>query len=517
MDANELYERANELRKEKKFDEALELVEELKKMNSPTRAYLMEIAILADKNSHVKVITAIKKILPYLKVSDPTMRALASDILDILGHSQLELGLHEEAFESLKFAAQLATKNSWIRHRWGALIFCANHLENFAVDDFRVLYSSLKKCFTEIKLFPKKNYAHEKIRVGFLSADFNLHVAMLWSWALVAGLDKKRFETYLYSAGTKSDVVSNYLHEDANTWRDISELTNEQAAHLIHDDEIDILFDLSGQTKNTRIEIAVYRPASVQISGIGYVNSTGLDAVDYFLTDVHCAGNPDYFPEKLLPLSRTHFCYAPTTNYIPAEEPPCVRNNFVTFGSFNKWNKITPTIFRTWKKILDAVPNSRLLLKNKVFESDDEKNFAVKRLESFGFDVGRVIFRPFSKEHMREYNYMDIALDTFPYTGGITTCEALYMGVPVVSLYGDRHGSRVGLGILTNVGLEDFAVDNLDDYIARAVMLANDRGLLRLLKKKLRRMVEKSPLMDAPSYIREVQDVFVKILDDAHK
>ena len=518
MDAEELFRQANKLHKEKKFAEALELIKEVKRLSPMSLGtYVLELSVFADMKRHVKVIGAIQKILPHIKAADPEARELVADILDMLGHEQMELGLNDMALTNLKLSAQLSSKNSRTKYRFSSVIFCANHVENFSAEDFNILYASFKKCFADVKPFPKKFYRHERIRVGFISADLYFHVAMVWGWALVAGLDKNRFATYFYSAGKRSDKVGEYLHEHADGWRDISGLTDEQAAQLIRDDEIDIFFDLAGYTKDNRIEIAAYRPAPVQISGVGYMNSTGLNDVDYFLTDVHCAGDPKYFTEKLLILPQTHICYAPVTNYKPAEEPPCVKNNFVTFGSFNKWNKITPTIFRTWKKILDAVPNSRLILKNKILTTDDERNFAVEQLKNFGFDVERVELRPFSKEHMREYNDIDIALDTFPYTGGVTTCEALYMGVPLVSLYGDRHGSRFGLSILANVGLEDLAVDNTDAYIARAVMLANDWELLRLLRKNLRGMLKNSPLMDAKTYIRNVQEAFVKILDDARK
>jgi len=518
INVKELYEKAYGLYEAKKFDEALDIVEELKRIDPKFKAtYLLEILLLDELNHRVKLIAAIEKILPHIKISDPKGRETAADLFDTLGHAQQELAMPEAALKNIKFAAQLTSKNDWTQHRWGAAIFCSNHVENFSVEDSRILYASLKKCFADITPFPQKFYAHKKIRVGFLSADFILHVAMVWSWALLIGLNKNYFETYLYSAGKKSDVITGYLRDNADGWRDISDLTDKQAAQMIRDDEIDILFDLSGYTKNSRIEIAVYRPATVQISGIGYMNSTGLDAMDYFLTDEYCAGNPDYFTEKFLIMPNSHICYVPTTDLAPAAEPPCVKNGYVTFGTFNKFSKITDSILRAWKKILDAVPNSRLLLKNKMLETEDEKNFVRERLKNFGFDLARVELRPFSKDHLPEYADMDIALDTFPYTGGVTTCEALYMGVPVVSLYGDRHGTRFGLSILANVGLGGLVADSYDAYVKIAVELAADKDSLVVMRKELRGMVKNSPLMDAKNYIRDMETAFVKILDAARK
>ena len=187
----------------------------------------------------------------------------------------------------------------------------------------------------------------------------------------------------------------------------------------------------------------------------------------------------------------------------------------MTFGSFNNFAKVTDSILIAWKKILDAVPNSRLILKHKIFNTSDEKNFVDQRLKSFGFDLARVEMRGFSIiNHLIEYGDIDIALDTFPYTGGVTTCEALYMGVPVISLYGARHGTRFGLSILKNIGLDELAVDSYADYINRAVALSGDWELLTILRKNLRLMMKNSPLMNSESYLRDIQGAFFKILND---
>ena len=166
---------------------------------------------------------------------------------------------------------------------------------------------------------------------------------------------------------------------------------------------------------------------------------------------------------------------------------------------------------------MDAVPLSRLLLKNTLISTEDGKEFIADRLKNFGFDLARIEMRTYSKTWLVEYKDVDIALDTFPYVGGVTTCEALYMGVPVVSLYGNRHGTRFGLSILKNVGLEELAVDSYEDYINRAVMLAGDWELLAILRKNLRIMMKKSPLMDAKNYLREIEEAFIKILNDERR
>lgn len=169
------------------------------------------------------------------------------------------------------------------------------------------------------------------------------------------------------------------------------------------------------------------------------------------------------------------------------------------------------------EKILDAVPNSRILIKDSLYGIDGGKEFVGKRLKRFGFDLKRVELRGFSKKHPLDYNDMDIALDTFPYTGVTTTVEALLMNVPVVSLYGDRHATRCGLSILKNIGLDELAVASYDDYVKRAVMLAGDWELLAILRKNLRTMLKKSPLMDYAGYVREIEHAFIEVLNIARE
>ena len=509
-----VYSAAQEQLEKKNYDAVFKILDEIKRRNPKFRsAYYLEAQTWASLGNFVKEYYALEKILPLINFSAPEEKNFAADVLSHLGEACAELRLLDEAKKFYTLTTKILSPPK-TEQAVTALIFRENLREDSTLESFRALYDEYKKILTDIKPFPKKFYAHKKIRVGFLSGNFYAHVVVQWSRSLLTGLDKNFFATYFYSARKKKDFVTEKLRASADGWRDIFDLTDEDAAKLIRADEIDILFDLDGYTQNNRLRAAAYHPASVQLSGIGYVNSTGLDCFDYFLSDETCAGDENFFTEKVLKLPHSHFCYEPTTKFEPADFPPCVKNNFVTFGSFNQFQKITDSILRAWKKILDAVPDSRLLLKTKIFNTEDGKKFVGGRLKSFGFDLGRVEMRGFSSDWLAQYADVDIALDTFPYTGGVTTCEALYMGVPVVSLFGQRHGSRFGLSILKNIGLEELAVNSFDEYIARAVMLANDWELLTLLRKNLRPMMKNSPLMDSENYLREIQSAFVKILDE---
>lgn len=515
MDIIEKYAAALAQYKEKNFDAALKILEEVK-LAAPQwkKPLLLEAYILRDQGKTAELFLFAQKILSLFDTSKSEDKYFLPDVLNLLGMASSKLAMPESATELLCLAGKTSVNDYEARGDLSNAILSANASEKFSADDFKKLYVEYKKYLSDIVPYPKRFYKHKKIRVGFMSADFFAHPVMKWAWALIFKLDKNFFETYCYNSGKNFDDVTEHVKATVENWRDISTLEDAQAAELIRNDEIDILFDMSGHTAGNRLRVAAYRPATVQISGVGYMNSTGLDCFDYFLSDEICAGDENYFTEKLIRLSHSHICFEVSIS-VDVSPPPCLKKNFITFGSFNQFSKMTDSMLTAWKKIMDAVPNSRLILKNKTLETEDGRDFVGNRLKCFGIDVARVEMYGFTADYFMKYNDVDIALDTFPYTGGVTTCEALYMGVPVISLYGERHGTRFGLSILKNIGLEELAVNSYDEYINRAVALASDWELLTILRKNLRGMMKKSPLMDSANYIREVEGAFIKIMNDA--
>ena len=511
MDLWETYVAAFDAYKAKNFDTALELVDTIKK-SAPDfkKIYMLEAWIYSEQNDSLRAFLVLERLVPQFDAWSPDEKPLLAQSLNHMGLLCDRLALSEEALKFFHLAAKTYDDKNFALKSMSNVIYIANTLENFSAADFAALYAEYKNFFTDVVPYPKKFYSHDKIRVGFVSSDFCGHPVMNWGLALVTGLDKNFFETHFYSASHLADFITEKIRATADGWHDITDLTDAQAAELMRGDEIDILFDLNGHTKGNRLGAAMYRPATVQMSGIGYINSTGLDCFDYFLSDVHCAGDTDFFVEKLIRLPHSHFCYTP----LKVETIAPAAKDFVTFGCFNQFSKVTDTILSAWAKILDAVPSSRLLLKHKIFDTENGRQFVSSRLGNLGIDISRVDMRGFTTNHLRDYNDVDIALDTCPYVGGVTTCEALYMGVPVISLYGSRHGTRFGLSMLKNIGLDELAVDNIDDYISRAVMLASDRELLNILRKNLRGMMERSPLMDTTSYVHDVQEALIKILHE---
>lgn len=507
-----IYAAALDAYKAKNFEVALEKICHVKNF-APNwaKVYLLESCVFSEQN---KIVSALESLTnAFSRRGDDNF--LSAEIFSRLGSAYRDICETDLAVESFLESARLEENFSKKRAELSNAIFAANDSENFSAQDFQNLYAEYRKTFSDVKPFDKKIFRHEKIRVGYLSADFRTHPAANFIWALLKFHDRKKFSVYCYNSSKWFDEITAQFKNFSDVWRDVEGIDDAATAKIIHDDEIDILFELGGHTANNRLAVLAYRPARVQISGIGYMNSTGLNCADYFLTDKFCAEDlaswKKFFVEKPLILPRSHFGYAPLKNFPEVSNAPCIRKNFVTFGSFNNFSKVTRTMLETWRKILQRVPKSRLILKHKIFDGAEGCDFVRNLLSEMNFDLRRIELREFTKNYLEEYNEIDIALDTFPYAGGATTCEALYMGVPVISLYGGRHGTRFGYSILNNVGVGELATKNLDEYISRAVALAEDFLTLSTLRKNLRRIMKKSPLMDWRGYVHDVEEKFFEI------
>lgn len=369
-------------------------------------------------------------------------------------------------------------------------------------------------------LLEAKPYLHEgvrklpqkKLRIGYLSPDFREHAVANFVAPLLKNFDGSQFMVYCYSTGRR-DEVTKRLQSGHVTWRDLRGRNPRTAARLISEDNIDILVDLSGHTQNSTLPITALRPAPVQMAGIGYMNTTGLAAVDYFLSDEICLPTGDDhaaagFTERILRLPHSHLCYAPDqVKEMPpaATEAAVLRNGYVTFGCFNNFAKATDELLLLWRGILEQVRGSRLVIKSKICSVPSGRKLVQQRLAKLNFELGRVDLRPYSPDYLEQYNDIDIALDTMPYNGGATTCEAMYMGVPVITVRGRTHGSRFGASLLVNAGVEELVVENDINYVRRAVQLGNSPQLIGAYHSGLRANLLKSPLMDAKGYMHELE------------
>ena len=357
-----------------------------------------------------------------------------------------------------------------------------------------------------------------KLRIGYISPDFREHAVAYFLPPLLRHFDGSRFMVFCYATG-RSDAVTDRFRTRRVTWRDLRGRPPRTAARLIAEDKIDILVDLSGHSQDNALPIMAYRPAPVQVSGIGYTNTTGLHVIDYFLSDEVCIPKGDAaaeagFTEQVLRLSHSHLCYAPEEIRTMPEtgyEAPVRKNGYVTFGSFNNFAKITDETLLLWRGILESVQGAKLIIKGKIASIDSGLHFAKMRLSMLNYDLSRVEFRPFSPDYLEQYRDIDIALDTTPYNGGLTTCEALYMGVPVIALRGRTHGARFGASILTNAGVRELVAENDINYVRRAVQLAESPKLIDAYHAGLRTNMKRAPLMDVQGYMNELEVAYQEI------
>lgn len=252
------------------------------------------------------------------------------------------------------------------------------------------------------------------------------------------------------------------------------------------------------------------------MTGLGYTATSGLRAVDYFLTDAVCdpvGGTSErYFTEKLIRLP-SQFVYVPRAGLPAAAETPARSRGYITFGVFNQYRKYTDAMLTVWREIMERVPTARLLIKSQVFFSSAMTETARARMKQLGFDPRRVALEPATTDYMQRYLDVDIALDTYPWPGGGTTCDALYMGVPVVTMYGARRSTRFSYALLAHIGRTDLAVQTPADYIERAVSLAGDLAALDALHRGLRGRMETSPVMDQEGYMRALEQAYHSVSD----
>ena len=346
------------------------------------------------------------------------------------------------------------------------------------------------------------------LRVGFISGDFRTHSVAHFIEPILSARDRNAFTYVLYSNLELRDDVTERLRTSADDWRDIWQLNDDALIEQIRADRIDILVDLSGHTAYNRLAVFARRAAPVQISYLGYPNSTGLKTMDHRITDavtdppliadaLHC--------ERLLHLPGSQWCFRPFGMQTPPGPLPALAAGFVTFGSFNNLIKASDTLLRCWVQILAKLPNSHLRLTR--IRSPQRAAEIVRLFEASGVSADRIECVAYEADppHGSQFAGVDIALDNYPYNGVTTTCESLYVGVPVVSLHGRTGVSRSGLTLLASLGLAELAAPTPEKYVEIAVALAVDAPRLEQLRASLRARFEQSPLRDEERFAAEFE------------
>ncbi|MDQ2101731.1 O-linked N-acetylglucosamine transferase, SPINDLY family protein [Azospirillum isscasi] len=366
----------------------------------------------------------------------------------------------------------------------------------------------------QAKRFANDRSPGRRLRVGYVSPDFRAHACAHFIEPLLRGHDRAAVEVIGYDMSRRHDAVTDRMKALADGWRPLAGLDDSAAAALIERDRIDVLVDLAGHTAGGRPLIFAHKPAPVQVAWLGYPDTTGMPAVDARLSDgvADPPGATDgWHAERLIRLPTGFLAYQPLPGIDALPVPPALADGFVTFGSFNNAAKVTPEVVRVWSAILKRVPSARLLLKSGAFADPPTRARYVRRFADHGIAPDRIDLRPHLPEvedHLRAYDRIDIALDPFPYTGTTTTCEALWMGVPVITLAGRHHVSRVGASLLTRCGLPGLIATDEAGYVETAAALARDPARLAALRRGLRGMMERSPLLDHRGFAAAVEAAY---------
>lgn len=365
----------------------------------------------------------------------------------------------------------------------------------------------------------KESSGTRPLRIGYVSPDFRIHAVVFFIQPVLASHDGNNFRVYCYSNVEKPDKITRQLREHPVIWRDIYGMEDEEALRLIREDGIDILVDLAGHSAHNRLTLFALKPSPIQVTWLGYPDTTGLRAMDYRITDA--ISDPsglteEFHTEELLRLPDSFLCYRPGGDFPEQGPSPCASNGYITFGAFNNFAKVTPEMMELWTRILRGVPTARLILKGGGMSQEGIR----KRTKDFfvraGIDPERIEVlgrAPSVVSHLEVYNRVDISLDTYPYNGTTTTFESLWLGVPVVSLAGMSHVSRVGASILTTAGLSDLVAYSDEEYVEKAVRLARDTRRVEELRSTMRDKISSSPLMDSERFTRNLEKAFKNIWD----
>ncbi len=352
-----------------------------------------------------------------------------------------------------------------------------------------------------------------KLRIGYVSMDLGRHPVGYMSHSVLTRHDADQFEVYYYSGRAVEDDITKLYRSKATQWRETLGVSDTDLAQMIRDDEIDILIDLAGHTAGGRLPVFAEKPAPVQVTWIGYCDTTGLETMDYILMDEATApaSSATLFSEEVVRLPDTRFCYSPPQYAPPVSPLPALLKGYVTFGSLSNLLKVTQDVLQAWADLLKRVDNSRLLIVWNTLQESDRRERILDVFRRNNIDPSRIEFRFKAQSHesiLREYNDIDIALDTFPYSGGITTSEAMWMGVPVVTLRGRRAVSRQSASIIAAAGYHDLIADSVSEYLDIAANLATDFGRLYEIRKNQRSRISKSKFCDAPLFVNNLENAY---------
>jgi len=435
-----------------------------------------------------------------------------------LGVNLIRLGQHQQGLALLEKAVRKLPSNNIV---WSSYLLSLHYQQNIPkglIFEKSKEWAALNSPREQFKNHKNSLASGRTLRIGYISPDFREHSVMYFFEPLLDAHSKELVELYGYAKNIIQDKTTERIKNKFKIFRDVSTLDDKATADIIYNDCIDILVDLAGHMADSGIYAMAYKPAPIQVTWLGYPNTTGLDQIDYRFTDVIAdpPGSEKFYSEKLFYIEDCFLSYGPCGIAPAVAVLPFTKKGYITFGSFNNSSKINPFIIELWSRILKQVANSKIVLKFKSGQDDEVKKLFIEKFAEFGITSDRIIISGWlaSPANLELYNHIDIALDTFPYNGTTTTCQALLMGVPVISLIGEQHLSRVGLSLLTNVGLEFFAASNADEYVSKAVALAAKPEALAQIRSTMRNRLAASNLCNNYGFAKKIEQAYRKMWQD---
>lgn len=433
---------------------------------------------------------------------------------DGLGATLCQQGKYSEAIDAHHEALKLQPDNARFHSN---LLLSMNYLPVEKQGNILQEHKAWEKMH-QVNLEQTQKYKNiididRRLRIAYVSPDLRAHSVAYFLEPLLENHNKEVVEIYCYACMPHHDETTDRLKNVADYWRDISGLNDRQAITMIAQDKIDILIDLSGHTARNRLAVFSAKPAPVQVTWLGYPATTGLEAIDYRITDelADPAGNEIFCTEKLIHLPGCFLCYKPPANSPPVTPCPFEENGFVTFGSFNNLAKINEDVIKLWSELMNAVQDSRLLIKNPSLTDSATAQRYFALFTKYGVSSDRVELMglaPTMEDHLNTYRLVDIALDTFPYNGTTTTCEALHMGVPVITLSGELHANCVGESLLTTLGQEELVAKTTEEYVAIAKDLAENSVRVSDYRNTLRTCMHNSSLCDGQAFAHKMEQAY---------
>lgn len=506
----------------------------LARLDDAAASYRQALALKPDyADAHINLGIVLKELGLFEQAAHSFERAVAikpdmAEAHNNLGNILKDLGRLDEALANFRQALLL---RPGFTEAFSNLLFALNYQTGQTADHllnearrYGELVAKPAQATPPLACTPRG--AQQPLRVGFVSGDLGQHPVGYFLegvlTALAAGAGQ-RVQLFAYTSNADVDPMTQRLQAlfqgpGQGGWRSIAGVPDARALETIRADGIDILIDLSGHTGYNRLPLFALRPAPVQASWLGYFATTGVAAIDYVLADPWTLpeAHEAQFTEHIWRLPHTRLCFTPPDVDVPVAPLPALSQGHVTFGCFNNLTKMNDEVVALWARMLQAVPGSRLLLKAKQLNEDTVQRGVTTRFGAHGIGPERLVLQGRSPRHayLATYGQVDIGLDPFPFTGGTTSAESLWMGVPVLTLAGDRLVSRQGVGLLMNAGLPDWVAQDADDYVARAQAHAADLPRLAALRKGLREQVRASPLFDAARFAQDFEAALLGMYRD---